>query len=60
MPLSQTEAWYLGECIKGETLMCKKLANYRDQIQDPGLRQIVDNLLTTCRRHVDMLANHVR
>ena len=35
MALTQTESWYLGEAIKGETLMCQKLANYLSHVQDP-------------------------
>lgn len=58
--LTQTETWYLNEAIKGETLMCQKLAFWANQIQDPQLRSIVSRLQRTCQRHVDMLSNHVR
>lgn len=60
MPLSQTETWYLNECIKGETLLCQKLAFYANQVQDPQLRGLIGNLQMTCQRHVDMLAGHIR
>lgn len=60
MPLTQTETWFLGESIKGETLMCQKLADYANQVQDPELRNIITNLQKTCQRHVDMLTNHIR
>ncbi|HHW17627.1 MAG TPA: spore coat protein [Firmicutes bacterium] len=60
MPLTQTETWYLSECIKGETLMCQKLASYANQVQDPQLRNLVNDLQRTCQRHVDMLTNHIR
>ena len=36
MQLTQTEAWYLGESIKGETLMSQKLTSYREMAQDPN------------------------
>jgi len=60
VPLTQTESWYLTECIKGETLMCQKLANYMKQTQDPELRDIISDLQKTCQRHVEILTNSVR
>ncbi|HAF67428.1 MAG TPA: hypothetical protein PLR82_07295 [Bacillota bacterium] len=59
MALTQTEAWYLAESIKGETLMCQKLANYLNQVQDPELRRLVLELQRSCRQHVDMLISQV-
>lgn len=59
MALIQTEAWYLAESIKGETLMCQKLANYLNQVQDPELRRLVLELQRSCRQHVDMLISQV-
>lgn len=59
MALTQTEAWYLAESIKGETLMCQKLANYLNQVQDPELRRLVLELQRSCRQHVDMLIRQV-
>jgi hypothetical protein len=59
LALTQTESWYLAESIKGETLMCQKLANYLNQVQDPDLRRLVINLRRTCRQHVDMLTSHI-
>lgn len=59
MALTQTESWYLAESIKGETLMCQKLANYLDQVQDPELRRIVLDLQRTCQQRVDMLTGHI-
>ncbi len=60
MPLTQKESWYLSECIKGETLLCQKLAVYANQVQDPHLRGLIGNLQMTCQRNVDMLVGHVR
>jgi hypothetical protein len=59
LALTQTEAWYLAESIKGETLMCQKLANYLNQVQDPELRRLVLELQRSCRQHVDMLISQV-
>lgn len=59
MALTQTEAWYLAESIKGETLMCQKLADYLNQVQDPELRRLVLELQRSCRQHVDMLISQV-
>mgnify|MGYP001180885293 CR=1 FL=1 len=59
MALTQTEAWYLAESIKGETLKCQKLANYLNQVQDPELRRLVLELQRSCRQHVDMLISQV-
>ncbi|MGI6163295.1 MAG: hypothetical protein ACOYEQ_05150 [Bacillota bacterium] len=59
MALTQTESWYLGEAIKGETLMCQKLANYLSHVQDPELRRLVIDLQRTCQQHVEMLTGHI-
>ncbi len=59
MALTQTESWYLTESIKGETLMCQKLANYLEQVQDPELRRIVLDLQRTGQQRVDMLTGHI-
>jgi hypothetical protein len=60
LQITQTEAWYLGEAIKGETLMCQKMAAYLNQIQDPQLRNIVTDLQRTCLKHVEILSNQVK
>ncbi len=60
MPLTQLETWYLNESIKGETLLCQKLAAYANQVQDQSLRGLIQNLQDTCLRHVEMLAGQVR
>lgn len=57
MPLTETESWYLTECIKGETLMCQKLSNYLAEVKDPQLRTIIDDLQRTCQRHVQTLTS---
>ncbi|HHY76475.1 MAG TPA: hypothetical protein GX500_06885 [Firmicutes bacterium] len=60
MQLTQTEAWYLGEAIKGETLMSRKLATYREMAQDPKLRALIENLERACERHLSLLSSHVK
>lgn len=60
MPLTQTEAWYLGESLKGEALMAKKLSGYRDNAQDPQLKTLIQGLERTCESHINVLAGHVR
>jgi len=59
LALTQTESWYLAESIKGETLMCQKLANYLNQVQDPELRKLVLEMQRSCQQHVDMLIGHI-
>jgi len=59
LALTQTETWYLSESIKGETLICQKLANYLNQVQDPELGKLVLELQRTCRQHVDTLIGHI-
>jgi hypothetical protein len=58
LPLTQLETWYLNEAIKGETLLCQKLAAYANQVQDETLRGLIHNLQQTCLRHVEILASH--
>ena len=60
MPLSQLETWYLNESIKGETLLCQKLAAYANQVQDETLKGLIQNLQKTCLRHVETLASHAQ
>jgi len=58
LPLTQLETWYLNEAIKGETLLCQKLAAYANQVQDETLRGLIQNLQKTCLRHVEILASY--
>jgi hypothetical protein len=60
LPLTQLETWYLNETIKGETLLCQKLAAYASQAQDQALRGLIQDLKDTCLRRVEMLASQVR
>lgn len=60
MQLTQTEAWYLGESIKGETLMSQKLTSYREMAQDPELRALIQNLERACERHLSLLSSQVK
>jgi hypothetical protein len=60
LPLTQTEAWYLGESLKGETLMAQKLTSYGQMAQDPQLKALIQNLERTCERHISLLSGHVR
>lgn len=60
LQITQTEAWYLGEAIKSETLMCQKLAAYLNQVQDPQLRNIVTDLQRNCLKHVETLSGQIR
>lgn len=59
LPLTQVEAWYVGECLKGETLLCQKLASYSAGIQDQELRNLMADLQRTCERHIDLLSREV-
>ena len=60
MALTQTEAWFLDECIKGEKIICGKLAAACTQVQDPALRQLFQDLHQVHQRHFEMLASNVR
>ncbi len=60
MALTQTEAWFLDECVRGEKLMCSKLAAASTQVQDPALRALFQDLHQIHQRHFEMLASHVR
>lgn len=60
LPLTQTEAWYLGESLKGEARMAQKLTAYGQMAQDPQLKALIQNLERTCERHISLLSGHVR
>lgn len=59
LPLTQVEAWYLGECLKGETFLCRKLASYSAEVQDQELKALIGDLERTCERHIDLLSKQV-
>jgi len=57
--LTQTEAWFLDECIKGERLLFQK-SNANSQIaSDPQLRQLCQDIRQVHQRHVDILAGQI-
>lgn len=59
MPLTEVETWYLGECLKGETFLYKKLAAYSGTVQDPGMKALLADLQKTCERHIDLLSKQI-
>lgn len=59
MPLTQTEAWYLGESLRAEDLFVKKLTAYKKAARDPELRTLIDRLEGASRRNRSLLSSHV-
>jgi hypothetical protein len=60
MPLSVKEVGAIEEAIKAENLAAKKLEVVRDQIRDPELRRIAEDLLHDFHRNVDRMLNELR
>lgn len=58
--LTQTEAWFLDECLKGEALLVKKIAANIQQVRDPQLRQVCQDALQTHQRHFQMLSSQIQ
>ena len=59
MPLTQVEAWYLGECMRGEALLYRKLASYLGQVQDEEMRALLGDIQRKCERRIDLLTRQV-
>jgi spore coat protein CotF len=57
--LSQTEVWFLDECIRGEKLLLQKVSSCVSQVRDPQLRQMCQEVHDSHRRHFDMLTGQV-
>jgi hypothetical protein len=57
--LTQTEAWFLDECLKGEKLLFRKLMTSASQASDPHLRQLCQDIQRVHQRHVDVIAGHI-
>ncbi|HHY39091.1 MAG TPA: spore coat protein [Clostridia bacterium] len=57
--LTQTEAWFLDECLKGEKMLFRKLASSASQVSDPQLRQLCQDIQKVHQRHVDILAGQI-
>lgn len=57
--LSQTEAWFLDECIRGEKLVLQKISSCAQQVSDPQLRQVCQEAEQSHRRHFDMLVSQI-
>jgi hypothetical protein len=60
MALTQRELGCAEELIKAETLCGQKLLAWRDEIRDPELRRLAEELIQGCRRNADVLLNEMR
>ncbi len=58
--MTTKEVGTIEEAIKSEALCLVKLQAFEQQAQDPELRHLVSQALSTCRRHVDELLNELR
>ncbi|MDI7248630.1 MAG: spore coat protein [Bacillota bacterium] len=55
--LSAMEKHYIEEQLRHERLCLTKCNTFANQLQDPQLRQVVQNLGQQCQQHVQTLSN---
>ncbi|MBX6377669.1 MAG: hypothetical protein IRY95_03895 [Clostridia bacterium] len=59
MPMTQVEQWFLDECLRGQTMLVKKMVSCAQQASDPQLRQLCQELAQAHRRQFDLLASQI-
>ena len=55
--LSALEKHYIEEQLKHERLCLVKCNTFANQVQDPQLREVIQNLGQQCQQHVQTLSN---
>jgi len=57
LQLSSLEKHYIEEQLKQERLCLVKCNTFANQVQDPQLREVIQNLGQQCQQHVQTLSN---
>lgn len=57
---TEKELLYLQDQLGAEALTIKKLMEYKGSLEDPELKNMVDNMITKHQGHYNKLLTHIR